>query len=125
MTPMHFDLRGPIVPYVRMTRRGKYVREDAQRYLASQTALRVQMRLAMARAGYTMMPLQTPLMVRIVFGWCRHNCDLDNLVKAVMDAGNGILWPDDRWVDVIDARREDGDGMLHMVAAGMVGEEVA
>jgi crossover junction endodeoxyribonuclease RusA len=106
VTPIHLELHGPIVPYVRMTRRGKYVRDDAQRYLASQTALRVQMRLAMARAGYEMMPLQTPLMVEIYLGWVDHRCDLDNLAKACLDAGNGILWPDDRWIDELYVRRE-------------------
>lgn len=114
MTPMHLELRGPIVPYVRMTRRGKYVREDAQRYLESQTALRVQMRMQMTRLGYVMAQGQTPLFVELYFGWISHRCDLDNLVKACLDAMNGVVYPDDRWVDMVKALRHDGDGMLRI-----------
>ena len=35
-----------------------------------------------------------------------HRCDLDNLLKAILDAGRGILYADDRWIDsiVIDRR---------------------
>ena len=35
-----------------------------------------------------------------------HRCDLDNLVKAVTDALNGVLYADDQQIDVIEAYRE-------------------
>ena len=35
--------------------------------------------------------------------------DLENYVKAVCDGCNGILWPDDRMIEVIRAQRYDTD----------------
>ena len=98
-------LAGPVVPYTRMTRNGVW-REDAQRYLASKTALSLQMRAQMAEYGWTMYPARTPLQVRIAFGWCVHTHDLSNLLKAVEDAANKIIWSDDRWIDRIETSRE-------------------
>ena len=40
-------------------------------------------------------------------GW--HNADLDNQIKAVVDAANGIVWPDDRWIDSLYGARKAGD----------------
>jgi len=36
----------------------------------------------------------------------RHKCDLDNLVKAVLDGLQGVLFVDDSQIDDIHARRE-------------------
>ena len=40
-------LEGPIVPYVRMTQRSKHADPRARRYLASQQALKIQLRQQM------------------------------------------------------------------------------
>lgn len=102
---IHFCLVGPVKPYVRMTRRGKYVNAQAQQYLASKDALRLQLKSGMQHSGYERLGRE-PLRVEITFGSVNHRQDLDNLVKAVLDACNGIVWEDDRWVDMIEARRE-------------------
>ena len=39
--------------------------------------------------------------------------DLDNLIKAVLDAGNEVLWDDDKQVFHIDARKVLGVGVRH------------
>lgn len=96
----------PIVPYVRMTRRGKFTSAAAQRYMANQDELRLVMHTSW------MLPPQMPLTVDIAITVPRevgHRCDLDNLLKALLDAGNGILYADDRWIDTIRVRREIGE----------------
>lgn len=41
--------------------------------------------------------------------WCvKANADVDNLAKAVLDAGNGVLWHDDRQVAVLLAAKVIG-----------------
>jgi Holliday junction resolvase RusA-like endonuclease len=72
------------------------------RYTKYKQALQIVM-----REQYLDAPLNVPLYVDIVFHYelpkktvCKYptRCDLDNLVKAVMDAGNKLLWTDDRLV---------------------------
>lgn len=93
------------VPYVRMTQKGKFVRPEAKRYLASKAAVAWEMKIGLKDRE----PFANgiPLKVRIIFE-CKkvnHRQDCDNLIKATLDSGNGILWTDDRWVDEISARR--------------------
>lgn len=93
------------VPYVRMTQKGKFVRENAKRYLASKAAIAWEMKIGLGdREPFAK---GVPLKVRIIFE-CQvvdHHKDCDNLIKATLDAANGIIWADDRWVDEIHARR--------------------
>jgi Holliday junction resolvase RusA-like endonuclease len=102
---IHMVLAGPVVPYTRMTQRSKWT-QRSQRYLASQQALALQMRAQMAEHGWTMYPAKLPLRLRVVFGWCVHTHDLSNLLKAVEDAANKVIWADDRWIDSITTERE-------------------
>ena len=116
MTTITMILQGKPVPAVRMTQRSKWT-PRAQRYLKSKGALALQMQTAMrgrARFG------KTPLQVSIVFHYAKgadHRRDLDNEIKAVLDAANGILYTDDRWVDEIYAIRtlsDDGEDHVHL-----------
>jgi Holliday junction resolvase RusA-like endonuclease len=110
---IHLLLAGPIVPYTRMTQ-GSLWTERSKRYLASQYRLRVQMQVVMAASGLQMYQKGIPLRVRIHFGWCLHNRDIDNEAKAVLDAAKGILFADDRWVDEIVATREGSGDRLEL-----------
>ena len=98
-----FYATGRIKPYVRMTRRGKFVKDDAREYLASKMALALQFRAQMADRALLGGPLSVTILLRITEGM--HRKDLDNQIKAVLDAANGIIWRDDRWIDEIFARR--------------------
>jgi len=102
-------LEGKPVPYVRMTQRGKYVRPRAKRYLASKAFLAYQMKQGMGSAP----PLgRQPLQVDLLFGYvggADHRRDIDNEVKAILDAGNNIVWEDDRWIDQLTAVRKHAD----------------
>lgn len=110
----HFDpitiwIEGKVVPYTRMTRRGKYVKPDAIRYIESQNRLKSVIGLSIedehsddtwyvpekCRFGAHMTFYVTSL----------HHCDLDNLVKAVIDACQKVLFKDDRYCDAIYASR--------------------
>lgn len=100
-----FRLTGRFKPYVRMTQRSKYADPEARAYLASKGCLGFQMLEQMAASGRELIPRGIPLAVAIVIQPARHNCDLDNQIKALLDAAQGIVFEDDRWVDFIFAFR--------------------
>lgn len=133
MNGFNFVLTHHMIPYVRMTRYGKYVSPRAQRYLASQAQLKEQMVAKvkeLASKGQTLysdminarvdgkdiqveimvpIPPKEPFNLELNFFFhpdkAMHYCDLDNLVKAIMDAGNKVLFTDDRWCDGFVANR--------------------
>ena len=106
-----FTLIGKIKPYVRMTQRSKYSDPQAQEYLASKMRLGLQLRQQMAQNGIEMLPPRTPLITRVTIYEPRgfHNKDLDNQIKAILDAAQGIVYQDDRWVDKLSASRQHGE----------------
>lgn len=101
-----------IKPYVRMTQRGKWVKPEAQQYLNNQTALMTLIRNQMQWQSAEMYPNGTPLKV-IMQVWTHtsqgHKADLDNILKAVMDASQGIVFEDDRWIDEFQVVRHIGE----------------
>ena len=101
----HIKLEGCFKPYVRMTQRGKFVRRQAQEYLASKDALKLQ--LTQEMIDREMLPDRTPLKVFFLIGHDHgfHNRDLDNEVKALLDAMQGIVFRNDCWIDEIKAIR--------------------
>lgn len=134
MNGINFGILHPMIPYVRMTNKGKYLSPRAARYLQSQSELKDKLMDVIKyeydhgeRTLYThevnakvdgrsipielMLPIpaQTPFSAEINFYFSPskeyHYCDLDNLVKAVMDAGNKVVYGDDRWCDSITASR--------------------
>lgn len=106
-----FELSGTVKPYVRMTQRGKWCRPEAREYLASKASLAAQMWLAMSRNGWTILPRRTPLRCYLMLSNDKvsHRCDLDNIVKAMLDAAQGVVFPNDCWIDSIWASRNIGD----------------
>jgi len=104
---MKFYLLGRFKPYVRMTQRSKWVDKEALAYLASKDVMANQVREQMQQHGWEMIPRGRPLWVEIDVLRTRHNRDLDNEIKAILDAAQGVAFEDDRWVDAIDARRQD------------------
>jgi Holliday junction resolvase RusA-like endonuclease len=105
-----FRVTGRVKPYVRMTRRGKFTDPQAQEYLASKAAIGYQLKEQMAAADLKMLPAQTPLAVDIsVYYKSRmHAHDLDNIIKALLDAMQGIVYQNDCWIDYISALRLAG-----------------
>lgn len=120
---MNFEINGKIKPYVRMTRRGKWVKKNAQEYLASKAAIQHQLKNQMAHNDLDPLPDQTPLSVTLIFYRpAMHICDLDNMIKAALDACQGIVFKDDRWVDMIIARRYVADEHLATLSVGVISQ---
>lgn len=91
----------PQVPYVRMTQRGKYVSRRAQAYMASQEAFALKLKVAASRAGVELTLPGERFALAVCFPAGRG--DLDNRLKALMDALSGLVWPDDRAVVALSA----------------------
>ncbi len=119
-------LSGEVVPYVRMTRRGlhrayivkngKPVRNPAQRYLASQDDLKYAIKQQLLAKGHQAdaLPLfknGQPIQVMLTVCVSRrlHTKDLDNQVKAILDAAQGLIFENDLWIDRISAERSLGE----------------
>lgn len=103
-----FQLMGKIKPMVRMTQASKHVDPQAQEYLASKDALQWQMKQQMAANGWGMIRRGIRIGVTLTIQPARHNSDLDNIIKAVADAAQGIAYEDDRWIDHIRSERTQG-----------------
>jgi len=115
--PLDIDVFTTVVPYVRMTQRGKYVKPDAIRYCAAQKALKFLIDIAKRNLDCfdLYVPEKVPFCVRLEFYMNKaHHCDLDNLVKAVLDAAQGILFKDDRYVDELVAVRIKTESEPHV-----------
>lgn len=65
-------------------------------------------------------PLQNPLSVTLHFYKDKNITaktqygDIDNLVKAIFDAGNGILWTDDSQIVELHAYKHKGTGRIEL-----------
>ena len=106
---------------VRMTNRGKWVSEKAQRYMDYKTAVRI----AVRKQFKAVEPLQTPIRIKeIVYvmpvpkrgraarkvdgrvttrtvkpgDYHLAKPDIDNLFKGLTDALNGVVWEDDKLI---------------------------
>lgn len=103
-----FTITGHIMPYVRMTYRGKLVNPRAIAYRASQERIGWQLSEQMMEQGWFMLPERTPLLARLSFRLTErlHCSDIDNQAKAVIDAAQGIVFRNDLWIDKQFEERE-------------------
>lgn len=116
------NLNIPVQPMgaVRMTGRGKYVKDNAKRYMAYKTHL--QWMANMQLKGHEL--FEGSLFVRLTFfmpipqsmrgkernaavngGYHKKKPDIDNLIKGVFDALNGVAWKDDNQVSKVEAEK--------------------
>lgn len=119
------NLNIPVKPMgaVRMTRKGKYLDKHAQNYMAYKTHL--QWMANMQLKGRKL--FDGSLLVRLTFfmpipqsmrgkernaavngGYHKKKPDIDNLIKGVFDALNGLAWKDDNQVSKVEAEKRYG-----------------
>lgn len=111
------EIPGVITPYTRVGRERWTPR--ATRYLASRDWLRRELHVLALRAGLTDEDRAGLWGVDLEVGRYYLRGDLDNIVKAVLDAGNGVIWDDDQAVHDIHARRwpcRKGEDVLVLTA---------
>lgn len=102
-----FTLTGEIMPAPRLNRKSAFVEPRAQKYLAIKDSLGYQFRQQMTANGWGIFPEDVPLFIAFDVTIPRnfvdrrglHYCDWDNLTKAIQDAGNRIVYPDDIMID--------------------------
>lgn len=117
MNPITLLYTDELSPYVRVGRERWTPR--ATRYLASKDALALAIRRAASAAGHQAPdPSGQWAIALAVSRRTRRRYDLDNVVKAVMDSANGIVWQDDSQVASIVA-----DRLPH--GSGAVGDRLA
>lgn len=95
----------PVMPAVRMTQRGKWVKARARDYMENRAALREAMVLVLARTG-SLDKLPYFPSARVGFAsqfyfdnpQQLHARDLDNLEKALQDTCKGVLFKDDNQI---------------------------
>jgi Holliday junction resolvase RusA-like endonuclease len=51
-----------------------------------------------------------PVRLSVWFCGARANADIDNLLKSVLDAIQGVIIVDDKQVQMVEARKEPADG---------------
>lgn len=126
-----FELTDKIIPYVRMSQRSQYVEPLARRYIAERNSLRdslaweclfrirdgtksfIETIKSKKGSSYVeseitlLIPARVPFAMSVTFinHYAGKKCDLDNLLKSVLDAGNKIIFADDRWCDQMTATR--------------------
>lgn len=97
-----FIIAGRIKPYVRTTRKKKFVDPQWKQYEASRSSIRWQIKQQMNFQNLKSYPEKTPLSVSLTYVtrlvW---NHDIDNVLKAILDACQTILYPDDRYIQHI------------------------
>ena len=109
---------GRLKPYVRMTQKGKWIEPQAIEYMECKRHLSYLIKNYMNVNKLKMLPEKTPLMIEIEIGVPKsqgHRADIDNLCKLILDASQGIVFKDDRWIDYVSIKREFGHTELFMI----------
>ena len=119
----------PVVPYTRMTRRGKYFKKRAKRYLKNQHDLA----WIIKANGRGKVRFPCILSATIKQRTLRKNADLDNIIKAITDAlvKAGVI-PDDsvRYIVgyTVEIKKAETDSitlaLVHSITELVASEEV-
>ena len=92
-------------PRARTNRSGKHYLPRP--YVAYRDLLAMHLLAAYRKQAGRTVPTTDPIRLSVAFYRCsRRKADLDNLAKAVMDAGNGVVWLDDDQVERLVAGRD-------------------
>lgn len=103
-----YALFTPIIPYVRMTQRGKWGSPRAQDYLANQATIKTELLQRISEMDYTMFRRGQRLRVDIVVVVPHSKArvgDIDNIAKAILDAMQGLVYENDSWIDWLRIQR--------------------
>lgn len=103
---------GDVIPYVRMTRRSKRVNPRAMAYNTNQLEIKARFKEQLIEKGhrtdaFPIFAAGVPLHAHIIIhrSEALHKRDLDNQVKAILDAAEDIIFANDLWIDRITAER--------------------
>ena len=121
MKTISFEVTDKIIGAVRMTQRSKYFDERAKAYLAYKAQIGAKAR----EACQEMIPEGAPITVYITAFISDTKIDLDNVIKAVLDGCNKVVWKDDCYVTRIDAEKFTSIFDNLMVRIEQTGEPVA
>lgn len=94
LNEIRFTIPGRPIPAARMTRRGKWIKRQAQKYLAFKEQVGWEAR------KYFREPWQGPIGIELRFYLKvnRSRGDGDNYMKAILDGMNGVVYLDDSQV---------------------------
>jgi len=105
MDILSFTVPGRPVPAARMTRRGKYIKRNAQRYLAFKDSVGWAARNALKKQQPFSGNVSVEIWAYIAGG---RPGDVDNIAKAILDGMNGVIFFDDVQVDNLFVHRMIG-----------------
>lgn len=117
---IYFEYHERVKPYVRMTQRGKFVKPEALEYLASKDALAFAMKNSLQLRQEQAFKKEAFALNFTYYAPDLYTYDLDNLIKAVLDAGNKIFWQDDRYCVRVRAFKERGPYCLDLEVLGVL-----
>lgn len=103
------DLSAVPLARPRVTARGTFLPKRSQQFRSDFQTL--------ARAAFNGKPFDSEIAVTLHFfkplkPSARNFGDIDNLVKAVLDAGNGLIWSDDSIITELHAFKHKGEGKI-------------
>ena len=113
-----------LIPAVRMTQRGKWVNSKARRYIDNQHILGWEYKRIMTEQNWSMFPPRSPFWIRMTITRPDlYTYDLDNALKAVLDAAKGIVFEDDRYaIEIRTAVKIKGRARLE-IEFGLVAQK--
>jgi len=72
---------------------------------ASKEAIRAQLVAQMDYRGWGRLPAKTPLLVSMHIAPIHRDYYIDDLIRAILDAMTGIVFPDARWIDELSVKQ--------------------